>query len=229
MDDPHEPPCVRCRRESKDCYFSATRRKRRADGDLQEEDDDYAIRNQRRKTDHVQPNPIRQPRRSASLSSTPPLDGYNPEHGPARRSDSFYTEPIVGNDEPGQDQEVTNETAAALFQTPINTPGDALHLLLEASGRSEDLQLQDNAQSTLSQSPQDRKAITSGQFHFARPEPPEPPVDQGHIANLDPAIASVRLNNNSTDSSSEALRIWSRLRFVRAGWLTAKEAMSYVN
>lgn len=135
----------------------------------------------------------------------------------------------MGNDEPGQDQEVTNETAAALFQTPINTPGDALHLLLEASGRSEDLQLQDNAQDTLSQSPRDRKAITSGKFRFARPEPPESPVDQGHIANLDPAIASVRLNNNSTDSSSEALRIWSRLRFVRAGWLTAKEAMSYVD
>ncbi|KAK4106296.1 hypothetical protein N658DRAFT_413317, partial [Parathielavia hyrcaniae] len=31
VDDPHEPPCVRCRRESKECYFSATRRKRKAD------------------------------------------------------------------------------------------------------------------------------------------------------------------------------------------------------
>lgn len=229
MDDPHEPPCVRCRRESKDCYFSATRRKRRADGDLQEEDDDYAIRNRRRKTDHVQQNPLPQPHRSASLSSTPPLDGYNPEHGPAPRSDSFYTEPAAGNDEPGQDQEVTNETAAALFQTPINTPGDALHLLLEASGRSEDFQLQSNVQDTLSQSPRDGKSIPSTKFHFARPEPIEPPVDQSHTANLDPAIASDGLNNNSTDSSRDSLQVWSRLRFVRAGWLTAKEAMSYVN
>ena len=30
VDDPHDPPCVRCRRESKECFFSATRRKRRA-------------------------------------------------------------------------------------------------------------------------------------------------------------------------------------------------------
>ena len=228
MDDPHEPPCVRCRRESKDCHFSVTRRKRRADGDLQEEDDDYAVRN-RRKTGYVQQNQLAQTRRSASLSSTPPLAAYNPEHGSARRSESFYTDPIVGNDEPGQDQEVTNETAAALFQTPINTPGDALHLLLEASGRSEDFHLQNNAQGALSQSPGDRKSITSGKFHFARPEPIEPPVDQGHIANLDPAIAIDGLNNTNTDGSREALRIWSRLRFVRAGWLTAKEAMSYVN
>ncbi|MCJ1462554.1 hypothetical protein MMC07_001156 [Pseudocyphellaria aurata] len=227
VDDPHEPPCVRCRRESKDCYFSATRRKRRADGDLQEEDDDYTIRNRRRKSVHLQQNPIAQTRRSVSSSSTPPLDGYDPEHGPARRSDSLYTDPVVGNDEPGQDQEVTNETAAALFQTPINTPGDALHLLLEASGRSEDIQFQQKAQSTLSQSPRERKSNTSSQFHFARPEPIEPPVDQGHLTNLDPAIASDGLNNPSTDSSREALRIWSRLRFVRAGWLTAKEAFFY--
>lgn len=135
----------------------------------------------------------------------------------------------MGNDEPGQDQEVTNETAAALFQTPINTPGDALHLLLEASGRSEDLQLQNNAQSSLDQCPRDRKPIASSKFHFARPEPIEPPVDQGHITNLDPAIATDGLNTTNTDSSREALRIWSGLRFVRAGWLTAKEAMSYVN
>lgn len=196
---------------------------------MQEEDDDYAVRNRRRKTEYVQQNPLPSTHRSASLSCTPPLDGYNPENGPGRRSDSFYTDPIAANDEPGQDQEVTNETAAALFQTPINTPGDALHLLLEASGRSEDFQLQKNAQSALSQAPRDRKSLTSGKFHFGRPEPIEPPVDQGHIANLDPAIAIDGLNNISADGSREALRIWSRLRFVRAGWLSAKEAMSYVN
>ncbi|PSR94215.1 hypothetical protein BD289DRAFT_338620, partial [Coniella lustricola] len=31
VDNPHDPPCVRCRRESKECYFSATRRKRKTD------------------------------------------------------------------------------------------------------------------------------------------------------------------------------------------------------
>ncbi|RPA92676.1 hypothetical protein L873DRAFT_155934 [Choiromyces venosus 120613-1] len=29
VEAPHDPPCVRCRRESKECYFSATRRKTR--------------------------------------------------------------------------------------------------------------------------------------------------------------------------------------------------------
>lgn len=31
LDNPHLPPCVRCKRESKDCYFSNTRRKKKGD------------------------------------------------------------------------------------------------------------------------------------------------------------------------------------------------------
>lgn len=61
VDDPHDPPCVRCRRESKDCFFSATRRKRRptdgGGGGSADEDDaveaeietDYEVRNGRKR------------------------------------------------------------------------------------------------------------------------------------------------------------------------------------
>ena len=31
VDNPGDPPCVRCRRESKECFFSATRRKRKTE------------------------------------------------------------------------------------------------------------------------------------------------------------------------------------------------------
>ena len=53
VDDPHDPPCVRCRRECKECYFSATRRKRKNEDDPSEEleerdQDDYVIRNGRK-------------------------------------------------------------------------------------------------------------------------------------------------------------------------------------
>ncbi len=30
VDEPHDPPCVRCRREGKDCFFSATRKRHKA-------------------------------------------------------------------------------------------------------------------------------------------------------------------------------------------------------
>lgn len=226
---------MRCRRESKDCYFSLTRRKRKIDGeDVNEEvDDDYAVRNRRRKIDYIQISPVAQQNPPPhghgsvtphSLSASPLLNGYNSQNASQQRLDPYYTDATASNDEP-QDQDVTNDTAAALFQTPINTPGDALHLLLEASGRSEDFHEQEN----LTQSPLDRNLGSARTHHFTRPEPIESRADRGQT-NIDPAIASDGLNNvNTTDVSREALKIWSRLRFVRAGWLTAREAMAYVN
>lgn len=54
VDNPGDPPCVRCRRESKECFFSATRRKRKNDDGREESldgyefGDDYIIRNGRK-------------------------------------------------------------------------------------------------------------------------------------------------------------------------------------
>ena len=50
VDNPRDPPCVRCRRESKECFFSATRRKRKTDdpADDELEHDDYIVRNGRK-------------------------------------------------------------------------------------------------------------------------------------------------------------------------------------
>lgn len=53
VDNPSDPPCVRCRRESKECYFSATRRKRKVDDDMTDifddpDHDDYILRNGRK-------------------------------------------------------------------------------------------------------------------------------------------------------------------------------------
>ncbi len=222
---------MRCRRESKECFFSPTRGKRKAEDGL-ERNNIVVSRCNRRKTSQAQALPItqqnllhaRSPITVNSLFATPPLDVDK-----SRSRD--YAEAIVGRDKPGQDQEVTNETAAALFQTPINTPEDALHLLLKASSHSKDLELQITHEEGNPQSPPDSKPGNSSEnYHFAGPAPIEPVADGAHLANIDPAIASGGLNNFITDDSPpETLRIWSRLRFVRAGWLTAREAISYID
>lgn len=53
VDNPHDPPCVRCRRESKECYFSATRRKRKNEDGTDAGDgpelDEYIVRNGRKR------------------------------------------------------------------------------------------------------------------------------------------------------------------------------------
>lgn len=62
MDNPNDPPCVRCRRESKECYFSATRRKRKADDDGDDggsdDEDDYIVRNGRKKPPSAESPPL---------------------------------------------------------------------------------------------------------------------------------------------------------------------------
>ena len=55
---------------------------------------------------------------------------------------------------------------------------------------------------------------------------------QQDTMNIDPAIAGDMGAAGSEDNSNslrEKLKIWSRLRFVRAGWFTAMEAMSYID
>jgi hypothetical protein len=75
VDNPNEPPCVRCRRESKECYFSATRRKRkhedgRADSlDGYEYTDEYIVRNGRKMVQGSPPVSARQSSMGAPISA----------------------------------------------------------------------------------------------------------------------------------------------------------------
>ena len=167
---------------------------------------------------------------SGSLPAASPLDGYDLHSEQSLQQDTSYsTNRELGKTEDGQDQEVSNETAAALFQSPINVPGDALHLLLKASDESEHMQRRDTAnlgRRSTSQSVRN-PSIAHGRYNSGpstqhQAVPPYP-------SNIDPAISGSDADNDSTSIPIEALKLWSRLRFVRAGWFTAKEALLYVD
>ncbi|KAL6721708.1 zinc finger transcriptional activator [Lecanora helva] len=246
VDDPRDPPCVRCRRESKDCYFSATRRKRRADeeeSELGHEDsgiDEYARRNGRKisrasTTTAIAPSDGQKGQRpivSASYSATSPLDGYNlPGDGSFQQHGPYTPGRVNAKSGDGQDQEVSNETAAALLQTPINIPGDALHLLLKASGQSEDLQRRDiesQRRQSVEKSASERPPAY-GTNHAVKPAGPDISREKTNELTIDPAISEDRRSNDRTSIPKETLDTWSRLRFVRAGWFTAREGIAYVN
>ena len=166
---------------------------------------------------------------SGSIPTRSPLNGYDqPQVGPYHRTDHYGPGPPDPQTATAQDQEVTNEAAAVLFQSPINTPGDALHLLLKASGESEDLPRQGAFGHTKVDEHLSHGHLALGQS----PLPREPHGSSQHnrletnAANIDPAIAGP--NNGMSSPSREALSIWARLRFVRAGWFTAREAMAYI-
>lgn len=210
-----------------------------AEGYTNDIDYDFIARNGRRRTSYTAGSPdtqiplTRSPKRSPGSATTPTNSTYK-SHSQDRYGDTpssipYYVDTKSANQPAGPNQEVANETAAALFKTPINTPGDALHLLLEASGRTESLQREDSinqryqslSSSSNAQSTESGRATR--QAHSTAP--------QQRRENIDPAITG---NNQSYDEVekrgvADAIKAWSRLRFVRAGWFTAREAISYID
>ncbi len=205
--------------------------------------DDNVDRHNRRKAPINQASPLNhdanlhQSQRSlysGSQSTTPPTAGYSLKaHDPPPPSNPYYGYIGDGSTETSQGREVTNETAAALFQSPINGPGDAFHLLLEASGRSGDINRQlERRVSNQHRSSAGKDLAAPQNFHDGqRQYVGLGPVLQGQPANIDPAIMTGDIPETQATTSDlhEALHTWSRLRFVRAGWLTATEAMSYID
>ena len=132
VDNPHDPPCVRCRRESKECYFSATRRKRKTDDDGAESD--YIVRNGRRKLqadehgghlDEYDEPPI------APSVRSHPLRRPQPDDSNARSSTASRRGGSLAADEPNTPLE--NFEAQSVMRREVYGPHDALDLLYKAA------------------------------------------------------------------------------------------------
>ncbi|KAF2705945.1 hypothetical protein K504DRAFT_471382 [Pleomassaria siparia CBS 279.74] len=251
VDNPHDPPCVRCRRESKECFFSATRRKRKTDGSdgFEDEpvDDDYEIRNGRKRmrsvpdqgTPQRRPDPLhsaRAPPATAYVSQPLTPGGSVGRYEPLRRPPTAAGHP---NDE--EDQKINNETVAALQGGEVFSGHDALNLLFQASRHAGDINTHHRTGSGSSMRPGMASVTTpNSQTSFASPQAS---VTQGihgerHHAratadpSVDPAISKphpILPDPPNELALAEAIKAWSKFRFVRAGWLTAKEAIAYID
>ncbi|EGS20814.1 putative specific RNA polymerase II transcription factor [Thermochaetoides thermophila DSM 1495] len=238
VDDPHDPPCVRCRRESKECFFSATRRKRKADED-DPELEEYILRNGRKQA------------RGASVTldrryySDMPLTPHGRAQSSRRMGDSAKSVRSnssaggeFGNGEPNTPLE--NLEARTVMRREVYGPHDALDLLYKAAT--------DKFNDTSSQKPEDDPApnhaathstsrhlrqeseprklsstTASGGYHSRHASRHETSADNA----IDPELT--RRDPTSDPGYQEALKAWNRFRFVRAGWFTAQEAIDYID
>lgn len=279
VDNPHDPPCVRCRRESKECYFSATRRKRKHDDDTTDSliddagQDEYIVRNGRKRVGVDASPPPRIDRRLYSdVPLTPggtrgrsqplrrPGDGHHSSVGSIegqRRSTSEF-----GNAEPNQPLE--NLEAKQVMRTEVYGPHDALDLLYKAATdksvntdnhahgyydtqqyadirdyRSRPTLKHDDSSRRLGSSSQPGNSHAyhqSGAHRGSQVNGPSYNERQGSlqdVADMGQAI-DPELTKNDRDPSAEpgyaeALKAWTRFRFVRAGWFTAAEAIDYID
>ncbi|KAJ9350535.1 transcriptional regulator family: Fungal Specific TF [Paecilomyces variotii] len=286
VDNPRPPPCVRCRRESKRCEFSATRRKRKASEGGSDEVDGPLRRDKRMMVgesyNDTPGNGNASPYTQAGstsfengrASSRPSWSESSPsattQIGRPAPTTQYATNssapspqfqdirlprppayPLNGR---GQSytlesgQHMMNRTAAELLSPTISNSHDALHLLSEAAGRTEDLNRQSlenryaarQAAAASYTSPVSPMAQTGTPRSGPQPYSTLPrPEALGRYCRgqasgpAEPHLVDNRAQSaNSVDTQDpgylDAVKAWSRLRFVRAGWLTVDEAMAYV-
>ncbi|KAL1844386.1 hypothetical protein VTJ49DRAFT_65 [Mycothermus thermophilus] len=239
VDDPHDPPCVRCRRESKECFFSATRRKRKVDDDNPDQEDDYIIRNGRKQPRNAASPPVLDRRYYSDVPLTP--GGSQGRSHPLRRPGdtsksvrSNSTAGEFGNGEPNTPLE--NLEARTVMRREVYGPHDALDLLYKAATDNASHKPDPEPTTTTTQtgahhthhdtaSRHSSTATASGIYHVRHVSR----SGAGTTAEqaIDPELTRRDL---STDPGySEAIKAWGRFRFVRAGWFTAQEAIDYID
>jgi hypothetical protein len=261
-DNPHDPPCVRCRRESKECFFSATRRKRKHDDggpdslDGYEYADDYIVRNGRKMVQGSPPAPGRQSSmgapssarsqapysESASVMPGPPLTpgGSVGRPQPLRRpAHSSREESQRDERQDESNTQLENLEAQEVMRREVYGPHDALDLLYKAAtdspGHKRDRStsqlspLQGNNSVHLPQPSPARNDNTQRPYQSTFMRPPDNPRD----ATIDPALSTENAANKSArmqeQGYKDAVKAWSRFRFVRAGWFTPTEAIDYID
>lgn len=148
VDNPGDPPCVRCRRESKECFFSATRRKRRTDdgaeGSLDGYDfgDDYIARNGRKMVHASPPGSLRQPsigapaqgRASQAYPDDIPLAAPLTPGGSIGRSQPLRRpQDQPQRNDRSSDEQLENLEAQEVMRREVYGPHDALDLLYKAA------------------------------------------------------------------------------------------------
>lgn len=162
-------------------------------------------------------------------------------------------------------QQVMNRTAAELLSPAISNTHDALHLLSEAAGRTEDLNRQQqldyrySASTSSFASPTDAlargnvseksgRSMSNGQQSLHRYQPQTAGStsvgvvehragEAGVVGTSDAGREGSRLMNAPPSLKGgfvedmdyvNAVRVWSRFRFIRAGWFSVDEAMGYI-
>ena len=124
VDQPQDPPCARCRRENKPCYFSSTRNKRA------KVDHDHTLAD--RTSSDIRQNENQNLQNESDIRTGHEFKqyGYSPCSGDGKTSNSDL--------DPGAESSDGQQTVSTLLDRQAYTTNDALDLLHEAAqhGRS---------------------------------------------------------------------------------------------
>ena len=117
-----------------------------------------------------------------------------------------------------------NKAAADALNPAIATSYDALYLLSQAAGQTGEAGIQNQQNGP--------RNLKSPSTTFESPGSTNPSHHRTLSNTMTPSNMidpSMALDNEQANAEYQsALRAWSRMRFVRAGWFTAHEAIDYI-
>lgn len=199
---PPGPPCARCRREQRQCLFSEKRAWERTKRGQGQSRSDASSSSQR-----------------DNLSS--PLQVQDAAHLP---SQSSHTSPSGSHHDRDRGPPSTaSGLTSSMMRTVVSSGNDALNLLFEAAAQNGPLEQRDPARNTYNDKDgyhPDYRSARSVQTPGPGPGP-----GQSSVGTSPAAPAAVDISNPSRD----VLDVWESCRFVKMGWFTAKEAITYVD
>ena len=131
-----------------------------------------------------------------------------------------YVPSVSNTNSRPESNHMLNKDAADKLNPAIATSYEALHLLSQAATQTEKAnRLSGMSPSTPYATPSTASSRLRGSSNVISP---------GNL--IDPAINIGHAQGEVPEAEwNKALQAWSRMRFVRAGWFTAREAITYVD
>ncbi|KAF2193127.1 hypothetical protein K469DRAFT_619721 [Zopfia rhizophila CBS 207.26] len=201
-------PCARCRRELKDCIFTAARRAPR------ERRNSFAHTNR----DETSSNGGRH---SADFQQSPRPPEELDSVSPSRQPQSIALGGNIQSDASPLGQQAAsnlpqiNGLAAPVMRTVVSSGNDALNVLFEAAHQQSDVREHQGGRSDASRT---SRAPTLDNAQGT-------PRSMLSVNALSASSSSV---SRIANAASAALEVWSVCRFVKMGWFTPEEAVLLV-
>ncbi|KAF9888678.1 hypothetical protein FE257_008436 [Aspergillus nanangensis] len=204
------PPCAKCRREQRSCVFSEKRAWERTKKRKASEDDFSNL--------HYQ---VSQHTSYGREDSQPTTDrDHSPvEYANELEHDAGDTSQGYSPDEQENRRQSTSTLANSMMRTVVSSGNDALNILFEAAAaHSQENGLAEGG-------PQSRNAPSSTGRSGGR----ENSINRIHSTIPPEVLAKATQPVELTSASKEVLSVWETCRFVRMGWFTSREAVTFID
>ncbi|CEO60722.1 hypothetical protein PMG11_05290 [Penicillium brasilianum] len=220
---PIGPPCARCRREMRECVFPEKRaweRSRKRGRSLEDNETDISPSHQTVQYPQDSTSPFQRGWTFARPNPSPHNDhssqiGISPQPM-ADASIHAQTSPAHSYQE--NRHRSSSNLASSMMRTVVASGNDALSILFEAANRQEDNQPSD-------ESPPRGAGLKSGGSNGHQRATPKNFESPAAFEN----VSRVKRPVEISEVAPETLQIWEACRFVKMGWFTAREAVTFID